>query len=140
MTVPMYIADEMLHKIGNKAQLQALFEVSDYGAVFEDDGETGYFYLVDTNWVLDALHIYDAMDIQEADIPFDIKILSDENLTIFALSINDTIHALFDRNVKFWKNRNAFPEVYWDFILDKNRQLTDEILESYFWKAEEEEE
>lgn len=37
-------------------------EKSDYGLVFEDNGETGYLYITngDHSEILDALHIYDA--------------------------------------------------------------------------------
>ncbi len=40
---------------------QKPFEGSGYGVVFEDDGETGYFYATDERFseVLDALHLYD---------------------------------------------------------------------------------
>lgn len=132
----MYIADELLHTIGDTVQLQALFEIADHGVVFEDDGETGYFYAVDTDGVLDALHIYDVADIDNRDIPFDIKILADEPLSLFALSINDVIHALFDFDKKSGKCRNAFPEAYGEWVQDTHRELTDENLEEYFGKME----
>jgi len=39
-----------------------------FAAVFEDDGETGYLYALDTslgsNQIIDALHIYDVADVQ----------------------------------------------------------------------------
>lgn len=132
-----YIADDRLHKIGEKAQLQALFEIADYGAVFEDDGDTGYFYLLDEDGVIDALHIYNADEIADRDIPANIVILANESCTIFALAINDVIFAIFDTEKKFGKNLSAFPEVVSDWILDKNRELTDEIIANYFDKNEE---
>lgn len=96
-----YIADDKLHKIGEKTQLQALFEVAKYGAVFEDDGDTGYFYLLDEDGIIDALHIYNADEIADRDIPANIVILADEPCTIFTLAINDVIFAIFDTNKKF---------------------------------------
>lgn len=136
MQTQFYIADEKLHKIGENSQLQALFEIAEFGAVFEDDGETGYFYLLDENGIIDALHIYNVSDIQNRDIPLEIAILSDEKCTIFMLSIMGNIHAIFDTNKKFWKNLNNFPECHSDWSVDKNRELTDEIIVQYIQNPE----
>lgn len=132
-----YIADDRLHKIGEKTQLQALFEIADYGAVFEDDGDTGYFYLLDENSIIDTLHVYNADEIADRDIPVNIVILANEPCTIFVLAINDVIFAIFDTEKKFGKNISAFPESSSDWVIDKNRELTDDIVANYFDKNEE---
>lgn len=47
-------------------------------AVFEDDGQTGYFYALDEsvegNPIQDAVHIYNVEDISDGHIPSDVKI------------------------------------------------------------------
>ena len=69
--------------------------------MFEDDGETGYFYAVDTdvedgNPVQDALMVYAAADVTDADLQSTLEIgWSDDGLKALLL-INDMPHAAFD--------------------------------------------
>jgi hypothetical protein len=104
------------------------------GAVFEDDGTTGYFYVVDQGGedmeMLDALHIYDVADVTDKQEPVTAQIFWNEEENAVALILNGTCHALYDVKRQAGFCRNAFPEA-------KNGQteprvLTDELVEQYF--------
>ncbi len=72
-----------------------------YATVFEDDGETGFFYAVDTDVedahpVQDALLVYVAADVTDAELSSTLEIgWSDDGLKALLL-INDEPHAAFD--------------------------------------------
>lgn len=69
-------------------------------AVFEDDGQTGYFYTLDEsvegNPIQDAVHIYNVEDISDGHIPSDIKIGWSEDGQKCTLLINGYPHGMFD--------------------------------------------
>ena len=64
--------------VGEAQVIKSLAPEGMLAAVFEDDGETGYFYAldesVDGNPIQDALHIYNAEDISDGHVPSDVKI------------------------------------------------------------------
>src|SRR3990172_6016251 len=66
--------------------------------VFEDNGETGYFYVLNRNneVILDALHVYNVANVTDKHKPSVLKILWTEDLTKAFLSINNYYHAVFD--------------------------------------------
>lgn len=61
-----YLMQEQSFRRGEDFFLESFSPENNYGVVFEDDGETGYFYAVEKDpgghglRVLDALHIYEA--------------------------------------------------------------------------------
>jgi len=94
------VARETL-KVGQPLVVDADSPAGRYAAVFEDDGETGYFYAVDTdveegNPVRDALLVYVAADVTDAQLASTLEIgWSDDGLKALLL-INDEPHAAFD--------------------------------------------
>lgn len=64
--------------VGEAMAIKSLAPDGMLAAVFEDDGNTGYFYALDEsaegNPVRDAVHIYNVEDISDAHIPSDVKI------------------------------------------------------------------
>lgn len=64
--------------VGEAMVIKSLAPDGILAAVFEDDGNTGYFYALDEsaegNPVRDAVHIYNVEDISDAHIPSDVKI------------------------------------------------------------------
>jgi hypothetical protein len=72
-----------------------------FATVFEDDGETGVFYAVDTdvedgNPVQDALLVYVCADVSDGEMASALEIgWSDDGLKALLL-INDAPHAAFD--------------------------------------------
>jgi hypothetical protein len=83
-----------------------------FGAVFEDDGETGYFYAVDLvrNFdILDAVQIYIVANVVGRDRPSGLLIVWSEDGRKCALLINDYPHAVFDFEARRGYCRSNFP-------------------------------
>ena len=82
--------------------------------IFEDDGETGYFYACavseeESPAILDAIHIYNAMDVIDKDQPSEIKIgWSSDGLQAILL-INDHPHAVYDFENQWGFCKTGFP-------------------------------
>ena len=100
---------------------------------FEDDGETGYFYAIDTSnngsKILDGLHIYNVANVTDKHTPCLIKILWTEDFEKAFLSINNYYHAMFDFRNHAGYCRNAFPETGSPWVKVKERKLTDALIE-----------
>jgi hypothetical protein len=94
------VATETL-KVGQPLVVDADSPVGRHATVFEDDGETGCFYAVDTdvedgNPVQDALLVYVVADVLDADEVSTVEIgWSGDGLKALLL-INDQPHAAFD--------------------------------------------
>lgn len=96
--------------------------------IFEDDGETGYFYAVDPNRdteILDALHIYNVADVRNKDKPAEAKISWTEEEDKAFLFINNYCHAVFDFENRAGYCRNGFPECNRSWARVSERKLTD---------------
>jgi hypothetical protein len=82
-------------------------------AVFEDDGETGYFYALDTSLggqpIQDAVHIYNVADVADRDKPSEVKIGWAEGFQSVVLLINDHPHAVFSFPDRKGWCRTGFP-------------------------------
>jgi len=121
--------DSIEHRPGNKCVLESWFEETPYGIIFEDDGNTGYFYAAHTEQgILDALHIYNVEDVTDRDLPSTVSLLWDETFDLAALEINGYIHAVFDFIAHAGYCRNAFPAAYGDWLREPNRLLDDALL------------
>jgi hypothetical protein len=88
-------------KVGQPLVVDADSPAGRYATVFEDDGQTGYLYAVDTdvedgNPVRDALLVYVGADVTDAQLDSALEIgWSDDGLKALLL-INDEPHAAFD--------------------------------------------
>src|SRR5262245_64626289 len=85
-----------------------------YAVIFEDDGETGYFYACTVGKkgapnILDAVHIYNVKDVIDKDEPSEIKIGWSLNGLQAILLINDHPLAVFDFENQFGFCRTGFP-------------------------------
>jgi hypothetical protein len=94
------VATETL-KVGHAVVVDADSPTGRYAVVFEDDGETGYFYAVDTdvedgNPVQDALLVYAVADVLDADEASTLEIGWSDDGAKALLLINDAPHAAFD--------------------------------------------
>ncbi len=99
--------------VGHALVLQGDSPDGRFGAAFEDDGDTGYFYALDANEpgnpIRDALHIYNAAGVADAHKPSSVKIAWSETTAAVVLLINDYPHAVFDFDRKRGWCRNGFP-------------------------------
>lgn len=128
--LPLYLTSEIKDfTVGTPEVLQSFFEHVPYGVVFEDDGDTGYFYAASKDGILDALHIYNVEDVSDKHIPNHVLILWDDACTLAALCINDYIHAVYDFVVQAGYCRNGFPETDGEWVKVENRVLDDELLD-----------
>ena len=88
-------------QVGRPLVVDADSPVGRYATVFEDDGDTGCFYAVDTdvedgNPVQDALLVYEVADVIDADLASTLEIgWSSDGLKALLL-INDAPHAAFE--------------------------------------------
>ncbi len=82
-------------------------------AVFEDDGDSGYFYALDNsvegNAIQDAVHIYNVANVADREKPSKITIGWSLDHQKVVLLINDYPHAIFDFVEKQGYCRTGFP-------------------------------
>ena len=107
--------------VGQEMVLQSSTPISSFAAVFEDDGETGYFYGLDTKLeepILDALHIYNAMNVPDGAVPSRVQIAWSSDGQKSALIINEFVHAVFDFESKRGYCRTGFPPPSKDWSQD----------------------
>jgi len=84
-----------------------------YSAVFEDDGDTGYFYALnhsrDGQSIQNALHIYNVANISDKHLPSEIKIGWSLDSEKVVLLVNGHPHAVFDFSSRHGFCRTGFP-------------------------------
>ena len=97
---------------GQKAFLDSRSASNSFAVVFEDDGTTGYFYVLDTSnmdqMTLDAVHISNAEDVTGRDKSSTAKEIRSASEEQAALLINDCPHAVFDFVAKRGYCRTGF--------------------------------
>ena len=107
------VSSKRVSKIGEALILQADAPSKLVTVVFEDDGDTGYFYALAPTAsgeleLLDALHIYNAEDnLRGSDIQ--LEIAWSEDSAKAGLRINATLWALFDFGQETGWSRSDFP-------------------------------
>ena len=107
------VSEKRLSKIGDALVLQVDAPSRLVTVVFEDDGDTGYFYALAPTAdgeleLLDALHAYNAeADLRGADVQLEIVWSADSRLA--GLRINASLWALFDFAAETGWTRSEFP-------------------------------
>jgi hypothetical protein len=105
-----------------------------FSAVFEDDGETGYFYGLDAsrkeNLILDALHVYNVGGLKDRDKPSRLEIVWSLDGLRVILYINEYPHAAFDFVKRRGYCRTGFPSSTSEYSLD-GHEWSDEVLEHF---------
>lgn len=99
--------------VGTPIVLEGAAPNGPFVAVFEDDGDTGYFYALNTsvegNPFQDAVHIYNTANVTDREKPVFAAIgWSIDNKKVVLL-INDYPHAIFDFDGKQGYCRTGFP-------------------------------
>jgi hypothetical protein len=104
--------NQLTFTVGSDAFLAGDSPHAQYSAIFEDEGETGYFYAVDLErdqLILDATHIYNVKDVIDRDRQSTASIVWSKEGLRCALLINDYPHAAFDFTLKRGYCRTNFP-------------------------------
>jgi len=100
-------------KVGTECFVDSTSPGHPYAVVFEDDGDTGYFYAVNRNGrelaIQDALHIYNAANVTDGHVPSEAVIMWSVDGLKAALVINDYTHAIFDFEIRRGYCRTNFP-------------------------------
>lgn len=103
-----------------------------WGAVFEDDGETGYFYGLDRTLeeqpILDALHIYNVGNVTDRQRSSLFQIVWSADGLKVALFINDHCHAAFDFGLRRGYCRTNFPQPLSGGFSAQGHEWSDEVL------------
>ena len=98
---------------GKEAFLDSVSPTNSFAVVFEDDGETGYFYALDTakegQSILDAVHIYNAGNVTDSDKVSEAMVIWSKTGEQAALLINGYPHAVFDFVAERGYCRTGFP-------------------------------
>lgn len=86
--------------VGKPTIVEAYADRSPYAAVFEDDGESAYFYGLDTRLgnspVLDAVHVYNVGALRDRSALNEVEIRWSADQQRVALLLNGQPHAAFD--------------------------------------------
>ena len=132
-----YLLKEQQFVAGEDTFVESASSENNYAVAFEDDTETGYFYAIEMSpetgaqQILDAVHIYEAEDIEPAKRPGVLKIIWSTDWLKCALLVNNYCHAVFDFASQGGYCRNEFPPP--NSIWTKGeRKLTDEMVAGLF--------
>ena len=86
---------------------------SHFSAIFEDDGDTGYFYAWDRareeGAILDAVHVYTVRNVIDREIDSKAAIIWSEDGLKAALLLNDYPQAVIDFQARRAYSRSNFP-------------------------------
>jgi hypothetical protein len=98
MSINVVAEEEFL--VGTETVVMGYAPEGSLSAVFEDDGDTGYFYALDSsageNSIQDAVHIYNVANVTDRDKTSKVTIGWSKDHQKVVLLINGYPHAIFD--------------------------------------------
>jgi len=130
-----YLMQEAELTPGENTFVESFSSENRFGVVFEDDGETAYFYAVEKDQegggikILDALHIYEGDGMGEGKSK--LMIVWSKDWMKCALVLDGYCHAIFDFAAQGGYNINEFPPPN-DIWTKGERKLTNELIKSLF--------
>jgi hypothetical protein len=109
---------------------------SAFSAVFEDDGDTGYFYAVERRAggeleILDAVHIYNVRNVVDREVPSVARVVWSADGLKAALLINDYAHAVLDFAARRAYCRTNFPPPGGAWRADARVPWSDALLDLF---------
>lgn len=134
--MPIYLSAEAQLLPGTELVTEAPAAQGPYAVVFEDDGDTGFFYALNTasgeqNPIQDALHIYDVAQISDRDKASQLKVGWSQDHLKAVLLINDYPHAIFDFEAKRGYCRSGFPQASGNDWSREGHEWTDQALQLF---------
>ena len=125
------VVSENTFRVGEKSILEGMSPLTQFCVIFEDDGETGYFYGLDTSKqdqrILDAMHIYNVRNVVDAEHPSLFQIVWSADGMKAALYINTYPHAVFDFENRRGDRRTNSPSANLEFTTFSH-EWSDEAL------------
>ena len=119
---------------GDRTYVDSTSPVGTVATVFEDDGDTGYFYAVERDGedirIMDAMQIYVAATVVDRHRASELAVIWSAGGMQSALLINDYPHAVFDFATKRGYCHTGFPgpSSHWP---DAGHQWSDSAMESH---------
>jgi hypothetical protein len=111
MSIVVTAEEEIL--VGRDVVVEGTAPDGPFATVFEDDGDTGYFYALDAsakgNRIQDALCIYTVDNVKDREKPSIVKIGWSQDSQKAVLLINSYPHAVFDFSARQGFCRTGFP-------------------------------
>ena len=109
---------------------------SSFSGVFEDDGDTGYFYAYDRaapedDRILDACHIYDVARVADRDRRSEVEVVWTDDGLKAALLINDYPHAVVDFRARRAYCRSNFPPPTGPWLAETRAPWDDALLADF---------
>lgn len=102
------------HFVGRRNVVESRAPDTNFVVVFEDDGETGYFFAVDAaaegNKVQDGVHVYDVAAVSDRDKPVHVHIGWSADSHKAVLMVDGYPQAVFDFEARRGYCRTGFPE------------------------------
>ena len=99
--------------VGSPAVVQGDAPEGELSAVFEDDGDTGYFYFLDYGSggqpIQDAIRIYNVADVADKHLPSKVEVAWSLNGANSLLLVNGHPQAAFDSTTKLAYSRTGSP-------------------------------
>ncbi len=133
-----YLMQEKEWTPGEDLFVESFSPESNYGVVFEEDGEAAYFYAVEKDGkeqsgirILDALHINEKGETGPPGSSSRLQIVWARDWMKAALVIDGYCHALFDFVAQGGYNINEFPPPN-EFWTKGDRKLSMELMKSLF--------
>lgn len=111
--MPIKVVAEREYLVGQSTVVEGAAPSGHFVAVFEDDGETGYFYALDTSEkqqpIQDAVLVYNVANVTDGAKPSTVKVgWSGDNMKAVLL-INGHPHAVFNFQTRQGFCRSGFP-------------------------------
>jgi hypothetical protein len=111
--MPIQVVAEQELIVGQETVIEGAAPQGPFVAVFEDDGQTGYFYALDRsqgdNPIRDTLHVYNVRNVIDREKPTVVKIGWSVDSKKVVLLINEYAHAIFDFQRKQGFCQSGFP-------------------------------
>lgn len=108
-----HVVAEKEFLVGDPTVIEGAAPNGPFVAVFEDDGDTGYFYALDRSMeghpFQDAVHIYNTANVDDREKPVVATIGWSMDNKKVVLLINEYPHAIFDFEEKRGYCRTGFP-------------------------------
>ena len=109
-----FLGAESTIRVGVEAVIESDSPDGKRGVVFEDEGETGYFYARDflrpELFFVDALHVYDVAAVVDQERPSVMRIIWSRDFMVAALLINQRPHVIFHFGECCGYAERPFPE------------------------------